>query len=128
MERIHTMIIRTNQSAQFNLNRMKDTTTQLQKTIQKLSSGFRINQAGDDAAGLAVSEKLKALISESGRTEDNVLDGVGVAKTADGALEEVNAMLLRAEEDGRTQWEHLFRFENYYKIIEMTTDCLNKNS
>lgn len=68
------------------------------KTLEKLSSGYRINRASDDAAGLAVSERIRACLTGYDRCEDNVREGIDLAATADAALQEVNDMLCRAEE------------------------------
>lgn len=68
------------------------------KTLEKLSSGYRINSAADDAAGLAVSEKLRVSLTGYERCEDNVREGMDLANTADAALQEVNDMLCRAKE------------------------------
>lgn len=80
------------------LREKKNTDNAIAKNLQKLSSGFRIRQAADDAAGLAVSEKMRAQITELERCELNVSEGIDIAQTADGALEEVGGMLRRARE------------------------------
>lgn len=66
-----------------------------QKSAEKLSSGYRINRAADDAAGLAVSEKMRRQIRGLDRGVDNCEDGVSLCQIADGALTEVNTMLQR---------------------------------
>src|SRR5665811_542791 len=73
------------------------TTTQgnLSKSLEKLSSGFRINRAADDAAGLAISEGLRAQIGGLKQATRNAQDGISVVQTAEGALTEVHAMLQR---------------------------------
>lgn len=70
----------------------------MQKNLEKLSSGLRINRAGDDAAGLSVSEKMRANITEADRCMNNVQEGLDLTRTADGALAEINDMLCRAKE------------------------------
>lgn len=92
------MIIQTNIPALYALREKKNTDNAIAKNLQKLSSGFRIRQAADDAAGLAVSEKMRAQITELERCELNVSEGIDIAQTADGALEEVGGMLRRARE------------------------------
>ncbi len=92
------MIIQTNTPALFALRQKKNTDNAVTKNLQKLSSGFRIRQAADDAAGLAVSEKMRAQITELERCEINVSEGIDIAQSADGALEEVGEMLRRARE------------------------------
>ena len=68
------------------------------KTLEKLSSGYCINRAGDDAAGLAVSERIRMSLTEFGRCKNNIQEGINLANTADAALQEVNDMLNRAQE------------------------------
>lgn len=80
------------------LREKKNTDSAIVKNLEKLSSGFRIRQAADDAAGLAVSEKMRAQITELERCELNVSEGIDIAQTADGALDEVGEMLRRARE------------------------------
>ncbi len=90
------MRIRTNTSALRAFRESKKTRNALSKNLEKLSSGLRINRAADDAAGLGISEKMRAKITELGRCQDNVLEGQDLARTADGALAEINDMLCRA--------------------------------
>ena len=92
------MIIQTNIPAMFALRQKKSTDNSVAKNLEKLSSGFRIRNAADDAAGLAVSEKMRAQITELERCEINVSEGIDIAQSADGALEEVDEMLRRARE------------------------------
>ena len=65
------------------------------KNLEKLSSGYKINRAGDDAAGLAISEKMRAQISGLEAAQKNAKDGISLVKTAEGALQEVHDMLNR---------------------------------
>ena len=67
----------------------------LSKNLEKLSSGYRINRAGDDAAGLAISEKMRAQITGLDAAQKNVKDGISLVKTAEGAMQEVQDMLNR---------------------------------
>ena len=67
----------------------------LNKNLEKLSSGYKINRAGDDAAGLAVSEKMRAQITGLEGAKKNAKDGIGMIQTAEGALTEVHDMLNR---------------------------------
>ena len=69
----------------------------LSKNLEKLSSGYKINRAGDDAAGLAISEKMRAQITGLKAASKNVKDGVSLVKTAEGALQEVHDMLNRMD-------------------------------
>ncbi len=68
------------------------------KNLEKLSSGFRINRAGDDAAGLAISEKMRAQITSLETAEKNANDGISLIQTAEGAMTEVHSMLNRMVE------------------------------
>ena len=64
-------------------------TSALSKNLEKLSSGYKINRAGDDAAGLAISEKMRAQITGLDKAQDNAKDGISLVQTAEGALTEV---------------------------------------
>jgi flagellin len=72
--------------------------TAAQKSIEKLSSGYRINRAGDDAAGLAISEKMRSQIRGLNMASRNAQDGISLIQTAEGALTETHAMLQRMRE------------------------------
>ena len=72
----------------------------MDKTLEKLASGQRINRAGDDAAGLAISENLKAQIRGLSQAERNAQDGVSLVQIAEGALSEVSNILIRLRELG----------------------------
>ena len=72
-------------------------TSALSKNLEKLSSGYKINRAGDDAAGLAISEKMRAQITGLKAASKNVKDGVSLVKTAEGAMQEVHDMLNRMD-------------------------------
>jgi len=73
-------------------------TSQVQKNIEKLSSGYQINRAGDDASGLAISEKMRAQIKGLEVAQKNAQDGISLIQTAEGALTEVHSMLNRMVE------------------------------
>src|SRR3982751_3860333 len=68
------------------------------KSMERLSSGYRINRAGDDAAGLAISEKLRGQIGGLTQASRNASDAVSLVQTAEGALNEVHSMLQRVRE------------------------------
>jgi flagellin len=70
-------------------------TSALSGNLEKLSSGYKINRAGDDAAGLAISEKMRAQISGLDQAQSNVKDGISLVKTGEGAMQEVQDMLNR---------------------------------
>lgn len=75
-----------------------DTTARFQKSMERLSSGLRINRSGDDAAGLAISESLKSDIRALQQASRNAADGISLVQTAEGSLDEVNSILLRLRE------------------------------
>ena len=79
-------------------NQLAKTNKLLDKSLEKLSSGFRINSAADDSAGLAISEKMRTQISGLDQASRNASDGISVIQTAEGALIEVEAMLQRMRE------------------------------
>ena len=68
------------------------------KSVEKLSSGLRINRAADDAAGLAISQKLQAQVTGLNQAQRNAQDGISMVQTAEGALNEVHSMLQRIRE------------------------------
>jgi len=79
-------------------NALSLTSSALQKSIQKLSTGLRINSAADDAAGLAISEKMRAQIRGLDRAVMNSQDGISMIQTAEGALQETTSILQRMRE------------------------------
>jgi len=82
-----------------NSNRMLGITTSAQaKSTEKLSSGYRINRAADDAAGLAISEKMRSQVRGLDRASTNAQDGISVVQSAEGALNEVHSILQRMNE------------------------------
>ena len=92
------MVVQHNLTA-MNANRMLSITTgQQSKATEKLSSGYRINRAADDAAGLSISEKMRKQIKGLDRASTNAQDGVSAVQTAEGALNEVHSMLQRMNE------------------------------
>jgi flagellin len=74
------------------------TNSMMSKSLERLSSGYRINRAADDAAGLAISEKMRAQISGLGAAQKNAQDGISLIRVAEGALSEVNSSLTRMRE------------------------------
>ena len=92
------MVVQHNMQA-MNANRMLNTTQSLQsKSTEKLSSGYRINRAADDAAGLSISEKMRKQIRGLDQASTNAQDGISAVQTAEGALTEVHSMLQRMNE------------------------------
>ena len=92
------MVVQHNMQA-MNANRMLNVTTSTQaKSTEKLSSGYKINRAADDAAGLTISEKMRKQIKGLDQASTNAEDGVSAVQTAEGALTEVHSMLQRMNE------------------------------
>ena len=92
------MVVQHNMQA-MNANRMLNvTTTQQSKATEKLSSGYKINRAADDAAGLSISEKMRKQIKGLDQASTNAQDGISAVQTAEGALTEVHSMLQRMNE------------------------------
>ena len=83
----------------FNAHRqLVGTGREMSKSMERLASGYRINRAADDAAGLAISEKLRAQIGGVGQAQRNAQDAVSLVQTAEGALNEVHSMLQRVRD------------------------------
>jgi flagellin len=83
----------------FNTHRQLNATSAASaKSMEKLSSGYRINRAADDAAGLAISEKMRGQIGGLAQAQRNAQDGISLAQTAEGALTEVHSMLQRVRD------------------------------
>ena len=90
--RIQHNIMAMNAYRNYNTN-----TSALAKNLEKLSSGYKTNRAGDDAAGLAISEKMRAQITGLNAAQKNVKDGISLVKTAEGAMQEIQDMLNRMD-------------------------------
>ncbi|SFG24260.1 flagellin N-terminal helical domain-containing protein [Oribacterium sp. WCC10] len=89
------MVIQHNIAAINSYRNMSGNTSALNKNLEKLSSGYKINKAGDDAAGLAISEAMRNKINALDQAEANANDAIGLIQTAEGALTETHAMLER---------------------------------
>src|SRR5690554_3639999 len=92
------MIINTNVSALNTYRQLGVNNTAGAKSMERLSSGMRINRAGDDAAGLAISEKMRGQIRGLKQASRNAQDGISLIQTAEGALNETHAILQRMRE------------------------------
>ncbi len=90
--------IMTNVSAINGQRNLEKTGLRMGKTLEKLASGYRINRAADDAAGLAISEKMRAQIKGNKQALRNAQDGISMLQTAEGAMDEVHAILQRMRE------------------------------
>nr|MCR5750078.1 flagellin [Lactobacillus sp.] len=89
------MRINTNVAAMNTYSRLTAANTAKSNSLAKLSSGLRINKAGDDAAGLAISEKMKSQIGGLAQAKRNAQDGISLVQTAEGALNETHSILGR---------------------------------
>jgi flagellin len=92
------IIVNTNTGSLFAQRALGTNTTGLQKSIEKLSTGFRINRAGDDAAGLSISEKLTTQVNGLEKAKQNAGDGISLLQTAEGALGVIQDNLQRIRE------------------------------
>ena len=92
------MVVQHNMQAANASRVLNITANQQSKSTEKLSSGYKINRAADDAAGLSISEKMRKQIRGLDRASTNAQDGISAAQTAEGALAEVHSMLQRANE------------------------------
>ena len=92
------MVVQHNLTAANTNRQLGITTNGLQKSTEKLSSGYKINRAADDAAGLSISEKMRNQIRGLNKASDNAQDGISSVQTAEGALNEVHSMLQRMSE------------------------------
>jgi len=102
------------------------------KNLEKLSSGYRINRAGDDAAGLAISEKMRAQITGLETAQKNANDGISLIQTAEGALTEVHSMLNRmvelAGQSANGTYQNEVDRENLQKEVVSLKDEINRIS
>lgn len=105
-------------------------TSALSKNLEKLSSGYKINRAGDDAAGLAISEKMRAQITGLDKAQDNAKDGISLVQTAEGALTEVHDMLNRmyelAEQSANGTFEDATDRDQLQKEVDQLKDEINR--
>ena len=113
-------------------------TSALSKNLEKLSSGYKINRAGDDAAGLAISEKMRAQITGLSVAQKNAKDGISLVQTAEGALTEVHDMLNRMVEladqsangtyDGTDRTQLQKEFQKLTEEIDRIADATNRSA
>src|SRR3954449_11553013 len=90
--------INTNVEAMNASRNLQGTTDKVQRSMEKLSSGYRINRGADDAAGLGISETMRSQIRGLAMAQRNIQDGVSMVQTAEGNLDEVHSMLQRVRE------------------------------
>ncbi len=92
------MVVQHNMNALNSYNRLNFNVSSMKKSAEKLSSGYRINRAGDDAAGLAISEKMRSQIRGLNQAKRNAQDGISMIQTFEGALTETHSILQRMKE------------------------------
>ena len=117
------------------LNSYRNLTTNnsaVSKNLEKLSSGYKINRTGDDAAGLAISEKMRAQITGLETAQKNANDGISLVQTAEGALTEVHSMLNRmvelADQSANGTYDDATDRANLQKEFEALTDEIDRIS
>ena len=120
------MVISHNLNAMNAHRQMKTNTNNTGKAIEKLSSGLRINRAGDDAAGLAISEKMRSQIRGLNQGSTNAQDGISMIQTTEGALNETHAMLQRlktlATQSANGTYQNSDRTLIQKEVAQLTTE------
>ena len=105
-------------------------TSAVSKNLEKLSSGYKINRAGDDAAGLAISEKMRAQITGLNAAQKNVKDGISLVKTAEGAMQEIQDMLNRmdylATQSANGTYDNEVDRANLQKEVDQLNEEINR--
>ena len=123
--RIQHNIAAMNAYRNYNIN-----TSAVSKNLEKLSSGYKINRAGDDAAGLAISEKMRAQITGLDAASKNVKDGISLVKTAEGAMQEVQDMLNRmvslATQSANGTYDNEVDRDNLQKEVDQLQSEINR--
>lgn len=122
------MRINTNLNGMIATNQMAKNTALAGNSMEKLSTGLRITKAGDDAAGLAVSEKMRAQIRGMEQAERNVQDGISMVQTAEGALEEAGNIAQRMRELAVQSGNDTLSDEDRDKISEELTQLQKEMS
>ena len=92
------MVVQHNLTAMNTSRQLNGVTGALSKSTEKLSSGYKINRAGDDAAGLSISEKMRSQIRGLNKASSNAQDGISLSQVAEGALNETHSILQRMNE------------------------------
>lgn len=119
------MVIQHNIAAINSYRNLSTNQNALSKNLEKLSSGYKINRAGDDAAGLAISEKMRSQINGLNQAVNNANDAIGLIQTAEGAMTETHSMLQRMKTLS-TQAANGTYTETARKNIKAEIDALNK--
>lgn len=126
------MRIQHNIAALNSYRNLTNNNSSVSKNLEKLSSGYRINRAGDDAAGLAISEKMRAQITGLKTASKNANDGISLIQTAEGTLTEVHSMLNRmvelAEQSANGTYQDAVDRENTQKEMDSLRDEIDRIS
>ena len=124
------MRIQHNITAMNSYRNFANNNSQLGKNLEKLSSGYKINRAGDDAAGLAISQKMRAQIQGLEGAQKNAKDGISLVQTAEGALQEVHDMLNRmyslAEQSANGTYDKTMDRVQLQKEVDSLRDEINR--
>ncbi len=124
------MRIQHNIAALNSYRNLSNNNSAVSKNLEKLSSGYRINRAGDDAAGLAISEKMRAQITGLKTAQKNANDGISLVQTAEGALTEVHSMLNRmvelADQSANGTYQDEVDRENLQKEVKSLQEEINR--
>lgn len=124
------MRIQHNIAALNSYRNLTNNNSSVSKNLEKLSSGYRINRAGDDAAGLAISEKMRAQITGLETAQKNAQDGISLVQTAEGALTEVHSMLNRmvelADQSANGTYQDEVDRENLQAEVSALKDEINR--
>jgi len=125
-----TMRIQHNIAAMNSYRNYGNNVSAVNKNLEKLSSGYKINRAGDDAAGLAISEKMRAQITGLNAAQKNVKDGISLVKTAEGAMQEIQDMLNRmvylAQESANGTYDESVDRANLQKEVNSLKSEINR--
>ena len=124
--------IKTNVASLNSQRRLAETTNSMQKDMEKLSSGYRINRSADDAAGLAISETMSAQIRSLDQAKRNANDGISMIQVAEGGMVEISNMLVRMRElatqaasDTIGNKERSFANKEYNELVEEVDRVIN---
>jgi flagellin len=121
-----SMRVQHNVAAMNSYRNYNNNTRSINKNLEKLSSGYKINRAGDDAAGLAISEKMRAQITGLEGAQKNAKDGIGLIQTAEGALTEVHSMLNRMYDLAEQSANGTYDDNTDRASLQMELDALGK--
>ncbi len=119
------MVVQHNMNAINAYNRLNTNINGLKKSSEKLSSGYRINRAGDDAAGLAISEKMRSQIRGLNQAKRNSQDGISMIQTYEGALQETHSILQRMKELAAESANGTYDDKTDRAAIQLEFDQLN---